>query len=228
MRRTLPLHVRFGAFTFDEAARELRRLEQRVHLSPKAVDLLAVLLRNRPSAVSKADLHGELCPDSFVSDGSLAVLILEIRRALGDSPHPNGSVRTVNRFGYAFAGAAVDVAAERSPGNSAAICSLKWDRESTRLKTGENLLGRDSDADVCIDAVGVSRRHALLVVGGEAVTLQDLSSKNGTFVNGTRVTSPIVLPDRAEIRLGGLCIQFRRLRPVAATQTVSGSGIPIG
>lgn len=42
--------------------------------------LLALLVRRSPNAVSKADIHRELWPDTFVSDGNLAVLIAEIRR----------------------------------------------------------------------------------------------------------------------------------------------------
>ena len=79
------MEARFGAFSFDDVTRELRCGGQLVHVSPKAFDLLAALLRERPGAVSKTDLHSTLWPDTFVTDGSLAVLITELRRALGDS-----------------------------------------------------------------------------------------------------------------------------------------------
>ncbi len=220
------MHVRFGPFTFDGATRELRCGGTPVHLSPKAFELLGILLRCQPDAVSKADMHRELWPDTFVSDGSLAVLVAEIRRAIGDSGHHSSFVRTVNRFGYAFHGATTDPVPEAGPASQAAtLCSLTWNGDRTRLKPGQNVLGRDTSADVCIDAVGVSRRHAVIVVGDGVVTLGDLSSKNGTFVNGTRVASPVALSDDAEIRLGAVSIRFRRSKPAVPTQTVGNSQI---
>jgi DNA-binding winged helix-turn-helix (wHTH) protein len=210
---------KFGAFTFDDAARELRCGDQLVHLSPKAFDLLGVLLRRRPKAISKADLQSELWPDTFVSDGSLAVLVAEIRRVLGDSADRPSFIRTVNRFGYACVGA--DVAADARPTvPAAASCSVTWGGERAPLKAGENVLGRDPAADVYVEAVGVSRRHAVIVVGDAEATLRDLSSKNGTFANGMRVTSPVRLADNTEIRLGALRLWFRRSTTGVPTQTV--------
>lgn len=215
------MDVKFGAFTFDGAARELRGGGQAVHLSPKAFELLGVLVRERPNAVSKADLHRELWPNTFVSDGSLAVLVAEIRRAIGDSSRQSSFIRTVNRFGYAFIGGIAGVVSEAGAKGSAINCSLVWNGERTKLKAGNNVIGRDSDADMCVDAIGVSRRHAMIVVADDDVTLSDLSSKNGTFVNGSRVRSPLVLTDGAEICLGAITIVFRRSRPSVPTQTIS-------
>jgi DNA-binding winged helix-turn-helix (wHTH) protein len=218
------LQARFATFTFDDATRELRCGDRFVHLSPKAFDLLGLLLRRRPNAVSKADLHRGLWPDTFVSDGSLAVLAAEVRRAVGDSARRPQFVRTINRFGYAFVGAAVDAVADGAPaGRAAGACWLTWGSERARLKPGENVLGRDPDADVYIDAIGVSRRHAAIVVVYSGVMLQDLSSKNGTFANGNRVTWSVPLFDDTEIRLGALCLRFRRPGRAGPTQTVGGS-----
>jgi len=209
----------FGAFTFDDAARELRCGDQLVHLSPKAFDLLGVLLRRRPKAISKADLQSELWPDTFVSDGGLAVVVAEIRRALGDSANRPSFIRTVNRFGYAFVGA--DVPADARPTvPAAASCSVTWGGERAPLKAGENVLGRDPAADVYVDAVGVSRRHAVIIVGNAEATLRDLSSKNGTFANGMRITSAVLLTDNTEIRLGALRLWFRQSTTGVPTQTV--------
>ena len=215
--------MRFGAFTFDVTTRQLIRGAEPVHLSPKAFELLGVLVRHRPVAVAKADLHRELWPDTFVSDGSLAVLVAEIRRALGDSANHPVFVRTVNRFGYAFVCESEEDGSEALHLGGGASYSLTWGHERARLKAGRNVVGRDPDADVFIDAVGVSRRHAMIVVSRAAVTLYDLNSKNGTFANGVRVVSPVLLPDSAEIRLGALSLRFHRLWTTAETQTVAAS-----
>jgi pSer/pThr/pTyr-binding forkhead associated (FHA) protein len=97
---------------------------------------------------------------------------------------------------------------------------LAWSTERAQLVAGENVIGRDPAADVCIDAVGVSRRHALIVVTESGVTLSDLSSKNGTFVEDVRVTAAVTLTDGAEIRLGSAPMTFRRLAGGGSTQTV--------
>ena len=213
--------MKFGAFTLDDRARQLRREAQPVHLSPKAFDLLAQLLHRRPDAVAKAEIHERLWPETFVSDVNLAVLITEIRNALGEDARHPAYVRTVHRFGYAFSGAAVTIehARERLPGSVA--CWVTWGNERAMLSMGENVLGRDPSADVRIDAVGVSRRHAMAVVSDDDVVLHDLSSKNGTYINGVRLTSPVPLADGAEMLLGPVLVRFHRLAAVASTQTLN-------
>lgn len=210
---------RFDSFTLDAAARSLRRDGRPLHLSPKAFDLLALLVRRRPAAIAKADIHQHLWPDTFVSDGNVAVLVAEIRSALGDNAREARYVRTVQRFGYAFAGAAVDASAEAPPTPVPASCWLAWGTRRATLAVGENVVGRDPAADVFVDAVGVSRRHALIVVADDRVTLADLSSKNGTFVNEVRVSGPIALMDDADIRLGPVPVRFCRPPAGASTQT---------
>jgi DNA-binding winged helix-turn-helix (wHTH) protein/TolB-like protein/Flp pilus assembly protein TadD len=94
----------FGGFTLDPATHELRRGEELVHLSPKAIQLLVCLAEDRPKAISKKDLHERLWPETFVSETNLATLIAEIRSALGDDAQKPRFVRTVYAFGYAFCG----------------------------------------------------------------------------------------------------------------------------
>jgi pSer/pThr/pTyr-binding forkhead associated (FHA) protein len=91
------------------------------------------------------------------------------------------------------------------------------------LSSGENLVGRDPAADVRVDAVGVSRRHAMIVVGDHEVTLHDLSSKNGTYVDDVRVTSPMTLTDGIEVRFGPAVACFRRAAGMTSTQTLKAS-----
>ncbi|OFW21028.1 MAG: hypothetical protein A3H97_04645 [Acidobacteria bacterium RIFCSPLOWO2_02_FULL_65_29] len=220
------MKMNFGPFTLDERARQLLRDAQPVHLSPKAFDLLVLLIRRRPEAVAKAEIHEELWPETFVSDVNLAVLVTEIRNALGEDARHPAFIRTVQRFGYAFSGAAVDVehSREKLPGTS--TCWLTWGKERATLSIGENVIGRDASADVRIHAVGVSRRHATLVVGDGDVVLHDLSSKNGTYVDGVRLTAPMPLSDASEILLGPVRVRFHRLASLASTQTVNTAARP--
>ena len=87
---------RFGAFVFNADTRQLSRDGADVHLTPKAFDLLGVLIDAAPSVVTKTELHQTLWPKSFVSDATLVGLIKEVRRALEDSDrtgsdHPHRS-----------------------------------------------------------------------------------------------------------------------------------------
>jgi DNA-binding response OmpR family regulator len=55
------MRVAFGEFVFDSDTRELLRGGTRVTLSPKAFQLLEVLIENRPRALAKSVLHDRLC-----------------------------------------------------------------------------------------------------------------------------------------------------------------------
>ena len=210
--------ITFGPFTLDDATRLLCRGVDPIHLSPKALDLLALLVSRRPQAVSKGDILDALWRDTFVSEGNLAVLVKEIRDVLGDDAQRPLYIRTVQRFGYAFAAAATEL-----HGPTAAPCWLTWGTQRAMLLVGENVLGRDPASTVIIDMVGVSRRHAMIAVAGDQVTLTDLGSKNGTFADGRRVTAVVPLSDDVEIRLGPASLRFRRLSPGASTQTFDAS-----
>ncbi|HUP40938.1 MAG TPA: FHA domain-containing protein [Vicinamibacterales bacterium] len=189
-------------------------------MSPKAFDLLALLMQRRPEAVAKAEIHQHLWPDTFVSDVNVAVLITEIRNALGDDARSPSFVRTVHRFGYAFSGA-VSREQARGPAPGAAACWVTWGNGRAGLSLGDNVLGRDPSANVRIDAVGVSRRHAMVVIDEGGAVLHDLSSKNGTYVNGVRVTAPIPLCDGAEVLLGPVAVRFHCMAAAASTQTLN-------
>ena len=116
--------------------RQLLREAVPVHLSPKAFDLLALLVQGRTTAISKADIHQRLWPHTFVSDGSLAVLVTEIREALGDNARRPTYVRTVNRFGYAFVAPVVEVDRHLVLPDAVPPCWLSWGTERAVLKPG--------------------------------------------------------------------------------------------
>jgi pSer/pThr/pTyr-binding forkhead associated (FHA) protein len=71
-------------------------------------------------------------------------------------------------------------------------------------------LGRGFSADLRLEDQSVSRRHAVIVDGGDGARILDDRSANGTFVNGRRVTEA-VLRDRDVIRLGHVTLVFRNV-----------------
>jgi DNA-binding winged helix-turn-helix (wHTH) protein len=106
------VRTHFGPFTLDPATRQLLEAGRAIHLSPKAFDVLQVLVEARPTVVPKTDLHDRIWPGTYVVDANLSVLIGEIRRALADSAQTPRYIRTVHKVGYAFCG---DAEAPPSP-----------------------------------------------------------------------------------------------------------------
>ena len=76
-----------------------------------------------------------------------------------------------------------------------------------RLDPGERLIGRAQEAFVRLDGAGISRHHAKLVIGDDGlVQLEDLGSKNGTYVQGERVQGPLKLKDGDKLQIGNATI----------------------
>ena len=97
------MRVRFADFHLDTEARQIRRGTRDIHLSPKAFELLKVLVENRPRALSKQELLDKIWPGVFVSEASLARAVSEIRDAIDEHSRNDGFVQTVHAFGYRFA-----------------------------------------------------------------------------------------------------------------------------
>lgn len=216
------MRVRFGEFLLDTETRQLFREAAEVRLQRKTFELLELLVRTRPKALSKKQIRDELWPATAVGDASLTVAVAELRAALGDDAEAPRFVRTVYGFGYAFA---ADVADERTraPGAPGAAVAPRvlWEKRIIPLVEGENVLGRDEGVTVRIDAPGVSRRHACIRVSGERATIEDLGSKNGTFLgeSSTPIEGPTPLDDEARFRLGRVLLVFRSSPEAGSTLT---------
>jgi DNA-binding winged helix-turn-helix (wHTH) protein len=212
------VRVAFGDCTVDSETRELFRKERPVHLSPKAFRLLELLLAGRPRAFSKAEIHQKIWPGAFVSEATLASLIAEIREAIGEDGKDARYIRTVHGFGYSFAGAASDAPRE-PPAGSESCWRLLWDGRAIPLREGETVLGRDHLAGVRIPSESISRRHARIVVAEGAATIEDLGSKNGTWLRGEKIGEPKALVDGDSIRLGSVNLTLRVISEDGSTAT---------
>lgn len=210
---------RFGRFSLDSRTRQLLQDGHEVALSPKAFQLLLLLVENRSRALSRHELHEQIWPSTFVLETNLAGLIAELRRALGDSADSPTFIRTMHRFGYSFVGEVEEADALQESGKSAMKYWLVWQTKQVPLTEGDNIVGRGVDASVWIDAPGVSRHHARIVVRRDEATLEDLGSKNGTYVGGDRVTIPRRLADGDQVRLGSVVITFRIPQLPGPTET---------
>ena len=93
----------FGAFVLDAGTRELRRDDQLIPLTPKAFDLLQVLVASGGVALEKQGLMKSVWTDSYVGEETLTQNIATLRRALGDVAERPQYIVTVPRHGYRFA-----------------------------------------------------------------------------------------------------------------------------
>ncbi len=220
------MRLRFGDCVFDADTREVFRKEHRVTVSPKAFALLEILIAARPGAVSKVDIHERLWPGIHVSEANLANLVVELRAALGDNARRPRIIRTLPRFGYAFE--AVARADRRAlpdvPLAPNLVYRLVWGRREIALEPGDNLIGRDRQAVVWIDDESISRRHARIAIGPESATIEDLGSKNGTYVGGSKIRGAVPLADRSVIKIGPVTLTLRIVRHTGSTRSTQGKG----
>lgn len=209
------MSLRFDRFLVDLAGRRLLRDGAHIHLTPKAFELLLLLVDRRPAAVAKNAILEALWPGTFVLEANVANLVAEIRAALGDdSAHPK-FVRTVPRFGYAFSGdvtvtsAAPAVAAAPSAQPLSPI-ALVGANGRLALPEGSTILGREGVAADLLNSPLVSRRHARVDVQGGRVFIEDLGSKNGCTVDGARISGRVSLVSGASIGIGPLLLTLVR------------------
>ena len=89
------------------------------------------------------------------------------------------------------------------------------------LEKTEIFLGRDLSNDIVINDPEVSRRHARLVLTGNAYAIEDLGSTNGTFLRGQRLTAPVVLTPGENITLGENVVIAYEFIPIDPDATVA-------
>ena len=215
------MRFRFGDSVVDFSARELRRAGRPVHLEPKALDFLELLIESRPRVLAKAEILERLWPSTFVSESSVSRLAAELRAALGDDARSPRWIRTVHRKGYSFVGPVEEVAGPARLPAGPPPCRLLFGERVLALQPGENLVGRGDEATVRIESAKVSRVHARIAVAESSATVEDLASKNGTFVRGRRIAGPVELADGDELCLGSLLLIFRRDSEARSTETES-------
>ncbi len=102
----------FDHFQFDVDQRVLTRAGKAVSLTPKATDILILLLRNAGQLVEKDELMKEVWPNTFVEEANVTQNIFTLRRALGETESGKSYIETVARRGYRFV---ADVTLAKTP-----------------------------------------------------------------------------------------------------------------
>ncbi len=213
-----------GSWIVDVESGVLSQGETSVRVRPKVMDLLVTLAERPGKLASKEFLIARVWPDVVVSDTSLSVLVVELRKILGDAPKSPRFIETIPRRGYRLIAPVSRIEAGRM--THFALASAE---DRVLLHEGENLIGRDPEAGVRIDSNFVSRHHSLIVVTGGSATIEDLDSKNGTFLNGRRLEEALPLSHGDRITLGRLAKRYRFvIVDDEATVTEASKVVPLG
>ncbi len=103
------------------------------------------------------------------------------------------------------------------------------ERQEYTLKPGKNLLGRKSDNDIIIADISASRQHAEIEYDPATnhLTITDLGSTNGTFVNRERLEAPTRLHNNDVIRIGGYILSITYVEPNQPARPATGGTRPL-
>jgi DNA-binding winged helix-turn-helix (wHTH) protein/Tol biopolymer transport system component len=176
----------FGAFVLDTGTRELHRGDLVIPLTPKAFDLLQVLVVSGGVALEKQWLLTAVWPDSFVSEETLTQNIATLRKALGDLAERPQYIVTVPRHGYRFA-AAVQVVTANSDTPAA--------EQPTTLRRYVRLTpAAVFSVAVLLTAAGVMAALRARPVPSPALLRFEIAPPPGTVFNAS-ASHPAVSPD---------------------------------
>src|SRR6266850_4896137 len=229
------MKIRFGDYTLDTDSRQLWRSGSTIHLSPKAFDLLKLLVERRPGAISKSELHERIWPGTFVSDDSLSRLIVEVREATGDDARRPRFVRTLHGFGYAFS-ADAEMISDRDESDSAAAREIDEGKriDADRKITDMPSASRWTWARAVVGAtfLGIALIGAL--IASRAVWKNDPGSRPISFVvlppEGTALSSSASLvaisPNGRYIAFLAVSDQGRRSLWVRSLESVTARELP--
>ena len=95
-------YYEFGPYRLDVGQRVLTRTGEAISLTPKATDILTLLVANAGQPMAKVELLKQVWPDTFVEESNLTQNIFLLRRVLGDERPAPRYIETVVRRGYRF------------------------------------------------------------------------------------------------------------------------------
>lgn len=203
--------LRIGDWIFEPELDRISRGEEQRKLRPRVTELLLCLAQADGKLVSKRQLIDHVWRSEFVTENALTHLIAELRAALGDSSADPHFVETIPRRGYRLIAEVEKCTFASAPeiDETPRFALVDENGLELALAEGENLIGRTSEARVRIDASEVSRRHARILIHGGSASIEDLGSKNGTYLRGRRIRAPERLDHADEITIGLDLARFR-------------------
>jgi DNA-binding winged helix-turn-helix (wHTH) protein len=204
-----PDPFRVGDWLVEPTLNRLSRGDRVVRLDLKAMELLVFLAGHAGEMLSKQRLVDSVWQVEAIADGTLTHAVAQLRKSLGDNARSPTYIETIPKRGYRLiAPVRTSEVATTSLRPAASRFRLAAHDGETALVEGENLIGRDRAASIRVDCPGVSRRHARIFVDGDTAILEDLGSKNGTFLAGRQLVRPTPLAHGDEIRIGQTVARF--------------------
>ncbi len=198
----------------------ISRDETTVHLEPKVMDLLVYLAQHSGRVVTKNDIIDAVWEGHIVANSALSRCMALLRGALGDDARQPRYIETIPKRGYRLTapvtGIEPVILESREP-----MFRLRVGEREYPLVDGEHVIGRSPEVAIYVDSPKISRHHARIEVEGGRASLEDMGSKNGTFVDGRMVTAPIPLEDGNEIVAGSVVFTFIDVRAGESTETMS-------
>jgi DNA-binding winged helix-turn-helix (wHTH) protein len=208
-----------GEWVVEPDLGRLTRAGDTVGLELKAMSVLLCLARCSGNLVTRQDLIDAVWATEFISDNTLTHAIAELRSALGDDAKSPFYIETIHRRGYRLmVGASESDNTQTDTADKPSCFHVVVGDRSVRLANGENLIGRIPWATVTIDSLQVSRRHALIVVENACAILEDLDSKNGTYLNGLPLEDPACLEHGDQIGLGSHIVVLQLVATVTTEE----------
>jgi len=152
----------FSPFSLSPGVGLLFRDGAPVSLEPRAVKVLAYLVRSRGRVVPKEELLDKVWSDVFTTDAVLKQAVSQIRRALGDAAERPRYIQTFHARGYQFI-AHVSVEAEEAAGSSKPAAAPSREDESVGVETPPRPAGPHDEAGPNYDLlVGREKELSLL------------------------------------------------------------------
>ena len=134
----------------------------------------------------------------------------------GNARRDDSTARYGEEFAAQLAAHGADLGAEETeaiaalPSGSAILIVRRGPGAGSRflLDADSMLAGRHPDAEVFLDDVTVSRRHAVFTRAGTVFSVRDLGSLNGTYVDGRLIDGPTPLADGVDVQIGKFRLTF--------------------
>jgi len=211
---------RLGDWFVEPALNRISRDGSSYQLPLKVMDVLVFLAEHAGTTMPKRHIIDVVWRTEFITENTLTQAIADLRRVLGDNARDPQFIETITKRGYRLI-AEVEIFDDAAPitPTTGLPCALVVDRQESTLVAGDNLIGRATDVVVRLESEEVSRHHADIHVSLDGATLEDLGSKNGTFLWGSRVEGPTPLKDGDEITIGPVVLTFRVLSSLATTRS---------
>jgi len=172
-----PLY-QFGRFVLDVDNRILKMGSKRIHLCPKAFDILSLLVSEAGRTVAKYEFLDKVWTDAHVEESNITQHIASLRKALGDTPRAAHSryIETVSQKGYRFVAAVREKPRPQNwttDGGALGVVAggTRWDIEATAQPDVECVqLRRGSDE--CLEGLSEVERVILWMIGEQKTSGQ--------------------------------------------------------